>query len=657
MKLRTRLYLFSMLPLVVAAAALLVLFLISQPRTVSFASLDNSTALLNAAAELHSATFATITEETKGEHDWIRKHEAVTRILTEMRAGDRTGAPMLGHLLGSAERMKQIFDRINSGALRKADLTTSRLELSYSSQSLVSEAALLGHEKRLATDSARQMFRIMLMIVAVAVASAAIAPAFYLANSLLRKKQSLAPHVADKLQSGFRIVGQGDLQYRLKTGSDDDAARVFNEFNRLVAKFHEKTKEQQKQMDASKRMADAARQTTSLLSGSLVELRRTQTQIIREERMSALEQVIAGITHDFNSALTPILNTADFLLTYPDKLSNREQVTELLEAIREGAKEARDQVNNLAQFFRPARVSDAVPLDLRESVRAAIELTRPMWKPASEAKGIQIVCVPDLKQVAPVKGVEQDLIDAFSGLILNAIEAMPESGKLTVSTRMHNGQPTVEIRDTGTGMTEEVKNRCEEPFFTTRGEERSGLGLSLAVARMAQFGGELRIKSRVGKGTTVTIEFPACDEPIHTPETPTATIISAWENLHVLVVDDEATARDVLARTLSAEGHTVTTACCGEEGFQKLKAGQFEVVFLDKAMPDMDGEQLAARIKQYDPVLAVVLCTGFGSLMDHSDRLPEGIDFILNKPATVEEIRSAVATSVAAVKIGASPSH
>jgi len=196
------------------------------------------------------------------------------------------------------------------------------------------------------------------------------------------------------------------------------------------------------------------------------------------------------------------------------------------------------------------------------------------------------------------------------------------------------------VSDTGIGMTEDVRQRCLEPFFSTKGERGSGLGLAMVYGTVKRHRGTLDLDSSVGVGTKVAICFPA--ESAAEPEVSARSAIPA-RALDVLVVDDEPTARDVIAQYLSGDGHRVQTASNGREGLEQFKAGRFDVVVTDQAMPIMNGGELAGLIKALAPSVPVILVTGFGDIMTASDSQPVGVDRILTKPASMAAVREAVA--------------
>jgi CheY-like chemotaxis protein len=226
---------------------------------------------------------------------------------------------------------------------------------------------------------------------------------------------------------------------------------------------------------------------------------------------------------------------------------------------------------------------------------------------------------------------------------------MPDGGNIRIRTGLrevaageegHAGsaatQVFLEVSDTGTGMTEEVRRRCLEPFFSTKGERGTGLGLPMVFGIVKRHRGTLDIESAVGKGTTFVVLLPADTSQAREVQQRTQ---APSGPLHVLVVDDEPIARDVLTEYLTGDGHTVQTAVNGRDGFEKFKAGTYAVVITDRAMPEVGGDQLAAMVKEASPTTPVVLLTGFGDLMNAAGEKPEGVDLVVKKPIRLGTLR------------------
>jgi len=287
-------------------------------------------------------------------------------------------------------------------------------------------------------------------------------------------------------------------------------------------------------------------------------------------------------------------------------------------------------------------------------VEQAVALTRPRWRDEALGSGRTILVEADMRPVPRILGSESEMREMLANLIFNAVDAMPEGGLIRIRTGMREAsaseetplaprvpQVFLEVSDSGTGMTDDVRRRCLEPFFSTKGERGTGLGLPMVYGIVKRHRGTMDIESTVGKGTTFVVLLPA-DTSLAREVAPRAQAPSSGP-LHVLVVDDEPIARDVLSEYLMGDGHTVDTAVNGREAFEKFKAGRYALVITDRAMPEVGGDQLAAMVKEVAPDTPVILLTGFGDLMNAAGEKPDGVDMVVKKPIRLATLREVLA--------------
>jgi len=397
-----------------------------------------------------------------------------------------------------------------------------------------------------------------------------------------------------------------------------------------------------------KRAEEELQNANRRLEETLAELKTTQRQLIQQERLRALGQMASGITHDFNNSLTPILGYSELLFMAPAILDDKEKVINYLELMHTAAKGASSVVNRLRNFYRE-RAEDEVfsSVDLNQLVKQTIRLTESKWKDQAQSNGITISVRTDLQEVPFINGNSSELQNALTNLIFNAVDATPESGTITIRTRLDNDSVVLEVSDTGIGMTDEVQQRCFDPFFSTKDESGTGLGLSIVHGIIRRHEGTIEINSEPGEGTTFIIRLPIqVEEHAIAEEQEKATVI---RSLHVLLVDDKPDVRDVISQYLLADGHTVETANNGREGLDKFyddthsKESRFDLVITDRAMPDMNGIQLAGFIKQIAPDKPIIMLTGFGDVMRITGDIPAEIDYLLSKPVTLNHFREALA--------------
>lgn len=379
------------------------------------------------------------------------------------------------------------------------------------------------------------------------------------------------------------------------------------------------------------------------LTDARAELKRAQGRVVEQERLRALGQMATGIAHDFNNALMPIRGYAELLVDLPEIVAN-EHAQQYVRTIVTASGDAAAVVTRLREFYRPVADEDVrVPVDLPRIARQIVELTRPRWHNEALMRGISIGVDTDLERVPPILGNEPQLREAITNLVFNAVDAMPNGGRITISTSKLDDQVSIAVRDTGLGMTEHVKRHCLEPFFTTKGDRGgSGLGLGMVRGIAQRHRGTLTIDSAVGLGTTMALTFPAVElqrpAPTHAPARP------ASAGLRILVVDDIPAARELLRDLLAADGHHVTMSPNGIDALSCLGRWDYDLVLTDRSMPLMTGEKLAAAIKQSEKPLPVIMLTGVGQMMIESSECPFGVEVVLPKPVSREALRHALAT-------------
>jgi CheY-like chemotaxis protein/anti-sigma regulatory factor (Ser/Thr protein kinase) len=271
-------------------------------------------------------------------------------------------------------------------------------------------------------------------------------------------------------------------------------------------------------------------------------------------------------------------------------------------------------------------------------------ITQPKWKTQAQANGVMINILTDLQDIPLISGKESELREVLTNLIFNAVDAMTKNGIISLHTRAEGKNIILEVSDSGIGMTEEIKKRCFELFFSTKDDAGTGLGLPIAYGIIQRHKGTIEVESERGKGTKFIINLPI------TTEKQSENKLKATKNnirpLRILIVDDEKPIQRILSLFLTADGHTFELASNGLEGLEKFKSGKFDLVITDKAMPDMGGDKLADYIKQIMPKMPIIMITGFGNIMEASGEIPKNIDCLVSKPLIMDELRKALAETI-----------
>ena len=373
-------------------------------------------------------------------------------------------------------------------------------------------------------------------------------------------------------------------------------------------------------------------------------LRDTQMKIIEQERLGAIGQMASGIAHDFSNSLMPVLGFTEILLHQPETLKDAAKTHKFLELIHTSAHDAMTIVGRLREFYRARDKAEALhAVNLNELIRQTVLLTQPRWREEKLAQGIEIRLQEDLAEVPDIHGNESALREALTNLIFNAVDALPKGGGISFKTFIEDHRVVLVISDTGIGMSEEVMRKCFEPFFSTKGRGGTGLGLSMVYGVMKRHEAVIDVKSELGRGTSFTLRFPVRKKEAASDPAPPVAGPGKIRKLHVLVVDDEASIREVLSSYLATDGHTSQTAANGLEGLETFKKGSFDLVVTDRAMPEMNGDRMVEKIKEISPRVPVIMVTGFGELMKVKGEHPKGIDIILSKPLLLSSCRAALA--------------
>lgn len=387
------------------------------------------------------------------------------------------------------------------------------------------------------------------------------------------------------------------------------------------------------------------------------ELRRTQSSVVQQERLRALGQMASGVAHDVNNALSPIAAYTDLLLLAVPEMP--ESARRYLLAIQRCGEDIAHIVSRMREFYRPqVETETLVKVNVNEILEEMVELTRPRWRDVSQRQGISITVQTELDPTAPpLLSDPRDLREALTNLIFNAVDALPQGGRITLSSQcLNRPDPTqhwaalphllIQVRDTGMGMDEHTRNHCLEPFFSTKAQRGgSGLGLAMVYGMMRRHEGSIDIESSPGAGTCVQLSFPLRKQSARAAAAPVAAPTQLARSLHLLCVDDEPDIRNVLQDCLGGFHHQVTLASSGAEGLALFKAAlhgnqPYQAVITDLGMPEMDGKQLAQSIKAESPTTPIIMMTGWGSMMKADGETTPWVDALIGKPVRLLELNN-----------------
>jgi signal transduction histidine kinase len=382
-------------------------------------------------------------------------------------------------------------------------------------------------------------------------------------------------------------------------------------------------------------------------------LRETQQSAIEQERLRALGQMASGIAHDINNAISPIALYTESLLEGEPDLSARTR--QCLETTRRAIEDVAATIARMREFYRKQEPGSVqAPVRLNTLVQQVVELTRARWSDMPQQRGHVIEIATELAPDLPaVVGVESEIREALTNLVFNAVDAMPNGGILSLRSRTVEPEShcvCVEVSDTGVGMDEETRRRCLEPFFTTKGDRGTGLGLAMVYGMTERHGVQLTIDSVVGKGTTVRLQFAVSMNTDAEP--PVISLPARLPSLHLLVVDDDPLVLRSIREVLEIDGHLVVVASSGEAALGEFRAAlarrqPFAAVITDLGMPHMDGRRVASAVNAMSPSTPVILLTGWGQQLANEGELPPHVKRVLSKPPKLRELRDTLAQCVA----------
>ena len=383
----------------------------------------------------------------------------------------------------------------------------------------------------------------------------------------------------------------------------------------------------------------------------VTEQRQLEERLRRAQKLEAIGRLSGGMAHDFNNLLTIILGNMELIAAAlpPDAERLSELVGEVQGAARRGAR----LIRNLLAFSRRSPLA----LHAVDPAKVARETVDTMRRLLPESIEIELVVADALPTIASnPDAMEQILIN----LGTNARDAMPEGGSLRIELRATlldeaeasrlGGRPgdylSLEVRDDGTGMSGQTRDMAFEPFFTTKEPEQgSGLGLAIVYGLMEQHRGFVALESEPGKGTAVTVFFPADGEPAREAEPETAQTAPRGGSETILVAEDEASIREVARAALEDHGYRVLLARDGEEALALLEGrpGEIDLVITDLVMPRLGGSELRREARRLAPEVRFLLTTGYADQevpVVGPEQAPEAP--VLQKPWTVQELRARV---------------
>jgi signal transduction histidine kinase/ActR/RegA family two-component response regulator len=387
------------------------------------------------------------------------------------------------------------------------------------------------------------------------------------------------------------------------------------------------------------------------------DLRQSQQAILQQERLRALGEMASGIAHDINNSISPVALYTESLLEHEPHLSERAR--SYLTTIQGAIADVSETISRMREFYRPREAELVLSqVSCNRLIEKVVNLTRARWSDQPQQRGVVIQLSTELADDLPnIMGSEAEIRDALTNLIFNAVDAMPDGGTLLLKTRVLTSgsraagnaarHVELEVTDTGIGMDEETRKRCLEPFYTTKGERGTGLGLAMVYGMVQRHSADLQIRSSPARGTSVALVFSVTEDPgsIATPGVASRPLA---QRLRILLVDDDPLLVKSLRDVLEQDGHVVAVADGGQKGIDTFAAAlaqgtPYSLVMTDLGMPYVDGRKVAASIKAASPQTPLILLTGWGKRLQVENDIPAHVDRLLSKPPRLAEVRAALA--------------
>lgn len=442
------------------------------------------------------------------------------------------------------------------------------------------------------------------------------------------REQFIGRHLVEMVHEGDRDLVQEKLDAALQGEPQTYEMRYFAHDGRL----------RYARVDNSPLVVDG--HTTGVLgiARDITEQKEERERAARADKLRALGQLASGVAHDFNNSLAAILGRAQLLR----RQLGDDALVRNLDIIQTAAEDAAATVRRIQTFARKSPVKEFEKLDVRNLLNDAIEITRTRWENEARLRGLDYDVTLEVSEGQFTFGSASELREVFVNLIVNAVDAMPDGGRLSIKSVKEGVRLRLQFADSGTGMPEDIRLKIFEPFFSTKGAHGTGLGLSVSHSIIERHDGTISVNSEPGAGTTFTIDLPAVETEVTSIDDPI--LADQMPSLSILVIDDEASVRETLADMLTALNHRVMVAEGGQQGLRRLAGATVDLVFTDLAMPEMDGWETARAIRKRWPELSIVLVTGYGP-----NTVPpageEGlVDAVVGKPFDFAQVESAVRT-------------
>jgi len=381
----------------------------------------------------------------------------------------------------------------------------------------------------------------------------------------------------------------------------------------------------------------------------ITERRRAEEFAIQTERLKAIGDLAGGVAHNFNNLLQIVMGGIDLGLIDLE-MGNVSELKKTLELLLQGSRSGAETVRRLQSFAQirgEIQPPEGEIFDLSETVKQAVEMTKPFWKTGPDKDGIEVVLNLKVTDRCFVNAKESEILEVLVNLVKNAAEALPKGGEILIRTFFQGDQVMLQVIDNGVGIRREHLKKVFEPFWSSKGVSTgTGMGLAVSHGIISRHGGTISVESEEGKGTTFTVTLPLAKEPHEAPMPSGDEVLRT--KLNILVIDDMAIIVMHLDGILTKHQHTVFSATSGEQGVEIFKNNKIDIVICDLGMPGMNGWDVGKAIQAICqergvPKTPFILLTGWGGQTLEQEKIIESaVDAIVEKPINNKKLMAIV---------------
>lgn len=370
----------------------------------------------------------------------------------------------------------------------------------------------------------------------------------------------------------------------------------------------------------------------------LEERKQRERELVQTKKLEAITTMASGLMEKYSLCTRLINDQTRRIKAHTD--SENKALIESLNHMEAATSELKEVTETLAILSKERyEPSEVMLLDLRGVVEEAVKKVEAQLGEKATGEGAKVNVKTYLRAVSPVEGVPGELREVMVSLILNAVEAMPRGGDLHVSVEENAGSAYVYVQDSGVGIPEHITTRIMDPFFTTKGKNVSGLGLSIAQAILRRHRGDLEVASKKDRGTTITVRLPLSSKEQRPKAKPGRRKI---KNARILIMEQDHLIRELISQLLVSKGCRVATADSVLEGLNKLKGNAFDMVIADPESADIKESVLVRKMRKADGEIAIALIKQHGAEEQPKGVKASPVDLFIHKPIDMNKVLNQV---------------